>query len=70
MLTYLIWLRSTYLREILNLCLTFLEQLDCLTGEDDIENIVKQIEAEEQKRKEVKELSVNPPSHRQSDPYP
>ena len=52
------------------LCLTSLEQLDCLTGEDDIENIVKQIEAEEQKRKEVKELSVNPPSHRQSDPYP
>jgi len=35
-------------------------------GEDDIENIVKQIEAEEQKRKEVKELSVNPPSHRSS----
>ena len=25
---------------------------------------MKQIEAEEQKRKEVKELSVNPPSHR------
>ena len=33
-------------------------------GEDDIENIVKAIEAEEQKRKEVKELSVKPPSHR------
>lgn len=35
-------------------------------GEDDIENIVKQIEAEEQKRKEVKELSVEAPSHRSS----
>jgi len=37
-----------------------------LKGEDDIENIVKAIEAEEQKRKEVKELSVKPPSHRSS----
>jgi len=35
-------------------------------GEDDIENIVKQIEAEEQKRKEVKELAVDPPSYRSS----
>jgi len=34
------------------------------TGEDDIENIVKDIEAEEQKRKEVKENKVDPPSHR------
>ena len=34
------------------------------TGEDDIENIVKAIEAEEQKRKEVKEVKVDPPSHR------
>jgi len=34
------------------------------TGEDDIENIVKAIEAEEQKRKEVKEIKVEPPSHR------
>ncbi|XP_023326952.1 kelch domain-containing protein 4 [Eurytemora carolleeae] len=33
-------------------------------GEDDIEKIVKQIEAEEKKRKEVKELTVQPPSHR------
>jgi len=35
-------------------------------GEDEIENIVKQIEAEEQKRKEVKEISVDPPSARSS----
>eukprot|EP00094_Tigriopus_californicus_P001814 TCALIF_01753-PA protein Name:"Similar to Klhdc4 Kelch domain-containing protein 4 (Mus musculus)" AED:0.08 eAED:0.12 QI:98/0.71/0.62/1/0.85/0.75/8/31/515 len=35
------------------------------TGEDDIESIVKAIEAEEKKRQEVKELhKVDPPSHR------
>ena len=34
------------------------------TGEDDIENIVKAIEDEERKRKEVKEVKVDPPSHR------
>ena len=34
------------------------------TGEDDIENIVKAIEEEEKKRKEVKEVKVDPPSHR------
>lgn len=34
------------------------------TGEDDIENIVKAIEEEERKRKEVKEVKVDPPSHR------
>ncbi len=34
------------------------------TGEDDIENIVKAIEEEERKRKEVKEVKVEAPSHR------
>ena len=34
------------------------------TGEDDIESIVKAIEEEEKKRKEVKEVKVDPPSHR------
>jgi len=33
-------------------------------GEDDIENIVKAIEEEEKKRQEVKEVKVEPPSHR------
>ena len=32
--------------------------------QDDIESIVKAIEEEEQKRKEVKEVKVDPPSHR------
>jgi len=35
-----------------------------LTGEEDIESIVKAIEEEEKKRLEVKESSVGPPSHR------
>merc|ERR1712226_62193 len=34
------------------------------TGEDDIESIVKAIEEEERKRQEVKEVKVDPPSHR------
>jgi len=34
------------------------------TGEDDIESIVKAIEEEERKRQEVKEIKVDPPSHR------
>ena len=33
-------------------------------GEDDIENIVKSIEEEEKKRQEVKEVKIDPPSHR------
>ena len=33
-------------------------------GEDDIESLVKAIEEEERKRQEVKELKVEPPSHR------
>ena len=33
-------------------------------GEDDIESIVKAIEEEEKKRQEVKEVKVDPPSHR------
>ena len=33
-------------------------------GEDDIESLVKAIEEEERKRQEVKEVKVDPPSHR------
>ena len=33
-------------------------------GEDDIESIVKSIEEEEKKRQEVKEVKIDPPSHR------
>jgi len=33
-------------------------------GEDDIESMVKAIEEEERKRQEVKEIAVDPPSHR------